>query len=422
VINLRQAGSAERSNGSAREAGDAARPAPLGYAAVRRLLRDRSLPCAILDLDLLAWNARDMLRRAAGRPIRLGTKSIRSVAVLRFAMALSGRFAGLLCYTAREAAWLATQGFDDLVVAYPTVDRADIDAALEATARGSIVVLMVDDPAQVALLGAAAQARGTILRVAIDLDMSTRFRFLYFGVMRSPVRDADAVSRLAHEISRQPFLRLDGLMGYESQIAGLPDNAAGARLKNAIVRRLRGRSLRDIAPRREGAVRALERSGYALRFVNGGGTGSLESTARDVAVTDIAAGSGLYGPALFDGFRAFSPAPALTFALPIVRRPQPGTFTCLGGGYIASGPAGPNRLPRPFLPAGARLLATEGAGEVQTPVAYAGSETLEIGDPIVFRHAKAGELGEHFERMLLVSGGELAGEATTYRGDGKCFL
>jgi D-serine deaminase-like pyridoxal phosphate-dependent protein len=398
------------------------RPVPLGYDAVRRILRGRSLPCAMLDLDLLEWNARDMLRRAGDRPIRLGTKSIRSVEVLRIVMALSTQFAGLLCYTAREAAWLAGLGFDDLVVAYPTVDRADIAAALDANARGSRVVLMVDDPAQLEFLGEAARARGTRLPVAIDLDMSTCFRFLYFGVMRSPVRDSDAVLALARAIDRHPYLQLDGLMGYESQVAGLPDNAPGAKLKNAIVRALKERSLRDIATRRADATRALEGAGYQLRFVNGGGTGSLESTARDVAVTDIAAGSGLYGPALFDGFRAFSPAPALTFALPIVRRPKAGIYTCLGGGYVASGSAGPSRLPRPYLPSGARLLPAEGAGEVQTPVAYGGEEVLNIGDPIVFRHCKAGELGERFERMLLVRGGEIVGAATTYRGDGQCFV
>jgi D-serine deaminase-like pyridoxal phosphate-dependent protein len=398
------------------------RPDPLGYADVKRMLRGQSLPCAILDLDLLEWNARDMLRRSAGRPIRLGTKSIRSVDVLRRTMALSPEFAGLLCYTAREAAWLASLGFDDLVVAYPTVDHADVAAALDANAHGARVVLMVDDPAQVAILGAAADARGVVLPLSIDIDMSTRFPFLFFGSQRSPIRTTDGALALAREISRYEHLRLDGIMGYEGQIAGLPDNVPGAALKNAIVRFLKRRSLADIATRRGDARHGLENAGFMLRFVNGGGSGSIGSTSADPAVTDVAAGSGLYGSALFDGFRSFSPAPALTFALPIVRRPQRGIYTCLGGGYIASGHGSPDRLPQPFLPHGARLLPNEGAGEVQTPVAYDGDESLQIGDPIVFRHVKAGELGEHFERMLLVRRGAIVGEATTYRGDGKCFL
>ncbi len=105
-----------------------------------------------------------------------------------------------------------------------------------------------------------------------------------------------------------------------------------------------------------------------LRFVNGGGTGSLELTAAEPAVTEIAAGSGLYGPTLFDAYRAFRPEPAALFALPVVRKPSPGVVTVLGGGYLASGPADAARLPVPFLPTGLSLDKQEGAGEVQTPL------------------------------------------------------
>ena len=72
-------------------------------------------------------------------------------------------------------------------------------------------------------------------------------------------------------------------------------------------------------------------------FVNGGGTGSIVSTSADPSVTEIAAGSGLYSPALFDGYRSIRPIPAAFFALPVVRRPRPGIVTALGGGWIASG-------------------------------------------------------------------------------------
>ena len=51
------------------------------------------------------------------------------------------------------------------------------------------------------------------------------------------------------------------------------------------------------------------RSIAPLRFVNGGGTGSIERTAAEPAVTEVAAGSGLFGPTLFDTYRAFKPAP-----------------------------------------------------------------------------------------------------------------
>ena len=159
----------------------------------------------------------------------------------------------------------------------------------------------------------------------------------------------------------------------------------------------------------------------SLDFVNGGGTGSLESTAADTSVTELTAGSGLVGPTLFDAYRRFSPEPALLFALPVVRRPGPGLATLFSGGYVASGTGTPDRLPRPWLPAGLRLVGTEGAGEVQTPVQGAAADTLAAGDRVWMRHAKAGELGERFrEYHVLGADGQLT-TVPTYRGEGKCF-
>jgi D-serine deaminase-like pyridoxal phosphate-dependent protein len=97
-------------------------------------------------------------------------------------------------------------------------------------------------------------------------------------------------------------------------------------------------------------------------------------------------------------------------------------YTCLGGGYVASGSAGTEKLPRPYLPDGAALLPLEGAGEVQTPVRYRGPERLALGDPIFMRHSKAGELCEHFNTLLLVMAGRVVGEVPTYRGEGQVFL
>jgi D-serine deaminase-like pyridoxal phosphate-dependent protein len=159
-----------------------------------------------------------------------------------------------------------------------------------------------------------------------------------------------------------------------------------------------------------------------LEFVNGGGTGSLRSTARETAVTELAAGSGLYSPTLFDTYRAFRLRPAAMFALPVVRRPGPGVVTVLGGGYLASGPGDAARLPTPYLPSGLHLDGQEGAGEVQTPVLGAPADALGVGDRVYFRHAKAGELCERFDRLYLVEGERVVEEVPTYRGEGRCFL
>ena len=393
------------------------------YTALVAALAGHPLPAAILDLDRLDANAAILRQRAGKLPIRLGSKSIRCTEVFRRLLVPGSGFEGLLCYSGREAAWLAGQGFDDLLVAYPTTEPADLSAVAARLGEGKRITLMVDDPAQLALITAQPRPEGARWRLAIDLDMSSRFPGLYFGVQRSPVRSADAVLALAKAIAAQGELfDFIGVMGYEAQIAGLQDDVPGAGLKNRVVRWLKSRSLKEILKRRQDSVAALKAAELAPRLVNGGGTGSVAETATDSSVTEIAAGSGLYCPGLFDHFSKFKLAPALFFALPVVRRPAPGIATCSGGGYIASGPTGPDRAPLTYLPEGLSLLPLEGAGEVQTPVALPDGVDLPIGAPVFFRHAKAGELAERFERFLVMSGGRIVASVPTYRGEGQCFF
>ena len=209
-------------------------------------------------------------------------------------------------------------------------------------------------------------------------------------------------------------------MAYEAQIAGVGDRPPGARAKGAAIRTMQGRSAGELAERRAAVVAAM-RQLADLRFVNGGGTGSLERTSAEAAVTEVAAGSGVFGPHLFDAYSSFRPRPAALFALPVVRRPAPGWVTLFSGGYLASGAADAQRLPQVFLPEGLALTALEGAGEVQTPLHGTAADGLRIGDLVWLRHAKAGELAERFTDFLLVCGDEVVGVAATYRGEGRSF-
>ena len=84
-----------------------------------------------------------------------------------------------------------------------------------------------------------------------------------------------------------------------------------------------------------------------------GGTGSLELTAAEEAVTEVTAGSGFYAPALFDHYSRFSLTPAAGFALPIVRKPAPKVATALGGGSAGRATAGLGAKPDPVPAAGA---------------------------------------------------------------------
>jgi D-serine deaminase-like pyridoxal phosphate-dependent protein len=398
-------------------------PAPTrSYASYRAIFAGRTMPFAYVDLDLLDRNIRDVMARAGGKHVRVASKSVRSLAVLRHILASDPRIEGLMCFTAREAAYLASQGFDDLLVGYPCWHADDLAAVARATAGGARITLMVDSTAHVEQTEAVAERHGVRLPLCLDIDLSLALPGLHFGAWRSPLRTPGDARPVVERIVQSSHVWLDGIMGYEAQIAGVGDNYPGRRLRNAVVRRLKRRSAREVARRRAAIVGLARGAGAQLRFVNGGGTGSLATTRLEPDVTEITVGSAFYSPALFDNYRDFRYLPAAGFALEIVRRPAPSIYTCLGGGYVASGAAGPDRLPQPYLPAGARLDALEGAGEVQTPVHYAGPERLDVGDPIFLRHGKAGELCERFNHLLLVRGEGVADEVTTYRGDGQCFL
>jgi D-serine deaminase-like pyridoxal phosphate-dependent protein len=385
---------------------------------------DLDPPFALVDLDALWANARDLERRAAHRPIRLASKSLRCRALQTRVLACDG-FAGTLAFTLGEALWLARHGFEDIVVAYPTADRAALGelARLGAELPRARVTVMVDDVAQLDLIDAACAGADLPIRVCIDLDAGYRALGgrLVVGAKRSPVHTPAQAVSLARAILARDTLALVGIMSYEAHIAGLGDAPRGRPLRALAIRALQSRSARELATRRAEAVAAV-RELAPLEFVNAGGTGSLHLTAREPAVTELTAGSGLYGPALFDSYRAFTPRPAALFALPVVRRPGPGVATVLGGGYLASGPADAARLPVPHLPAGLRLDSQEGAGEVQTPLLGDAADDLAVGDRVWLRHAKAGELCERFASLHLLAGDRIVEVLPTYRGEGQCFL
>jgi D-serine deaminase-like pyridoxal phosphate-dependent protein len=395
------------------------------YARLERATAGLEAPFALVDLDAMRANAEDLERRAAPKPIRLASKSLRCRPLQERVLARDG-FAGTLAFTLPEALWLASHGASDVVVAYPTADAGALSALAELHGDPRITV-MVDGLEQLELIDAAAPARP--VRVCIDVDAGWRALGgrVRIGVKRSPQHTPGEAAQLARAIVAREGVRLVGIMLYEAQIAGVGDAPPGRPLRSLAIGLMQSRSARELAPRRAAIVAAVQEAlsqagAPPLEFVNGGGTGSLERTAAEPAVSEVSAGSGLYGPALFDTYRAFTPRPAAMFALPLVRRPGRGVVTALGGGYLASGPGDATRLPRPHLPAGLRLDREEGAGEVQTPLLGDVADELRVGDRVYFRHTKAGELCEHFRSLHLLEGGRIVEQAPTYRGEGQCFL
>jgi D-serine deaminase-like pyridoxal phosphate-dependent protein len=383
-------------------------------------LPDLATPVMVVDLDAFDANAADLAERAGGTPIRVASKSLRIPALISRALAAPG-FHGVLAYSLREALWLHEEGIStDVVMGYPSVDRGALRRLCDHDGAASAITLMVDDVAQLEVVDAARAGSRTTVRVAIDVDAGLRIGPTHLGPKRSPVHDVHQVLALAREIIARPGFTLVGVMTYEGQVAGVPDDAPGERAKTMLVRRIKSASVRQLAARRARIAAALGELAE-LRFWNAGGSGSIETSAADPVVTEVTAGSGLLVPGLFDHYRSFVPRPAAFFGLPVVRRPADGCVTVAGGGWIASGPAGKDRLPIPWAPPGLRLTGLEGAGEVQTPVVGPGADGLSVGDLVWFRHAKSGEPAEHVRRVVLVCGTEVVDRVPTYRGTGNSW-
>jgi D-serine deaminase-like pyridoxal phosphate-dependent protein len=388
--------------------------------------RGLDAPVGVLHADAVRFNAHDLVRRAAGKPVRIASKSLRVRSVIEALERLDG-FNGVLAYTLPEALWLS-ESIEDVVVGYPTADRGAIRRLARSEPAASRVTLMIDSVDQLDLVDSVlAPSERQTLRVCVELDASWRSRgpFGTVGVHRSPLHKPEELERVARAVVDRPGFALVGVMSYEAQIAGVPDRA-GSRAYNASVALVQKRSMSELVDRRGRAVE-LVRGLADIEFVNGGGTGSLERTTTDDSITELAAGSGIFAGRLFDGYGHFRPAPASGFGLTVVRKHSSESATVLGGGFIASGPPGRDRLPTPVHPEGLRFVPRESAGEVQTPLVGAAAAALDIGDRVWFRHAKSGELSERIDRFALVDTDEsgqlsVVDELPTYRGEGRSFV
>jgi D-serine deaminase-like pyridoxal phosphate-dependent protein len=398
---------------------------PQSHERYERVFAGLEAPFAVVDLEAMWANAEAMLGRAAGKPLRIASKSIRCRALLEAILDRDERFQGLMTFTLPETLWLAEHGFEDLLLAYPTADLGALEElALRSAANpAGAPIVMVDCPAHLDMIESVLGKGAPPIRVCIDVDASWWWLGgrVKVGPKRSPVHTVEDAVALAREIEARPQIELDALMAYEGQIAGVGDMPPGQRRRAAAIRWMQRRSAAELAERRAAIVAALGEF-VELEIVNGGGTGSLELTAAEEGVTEVTAGSGFYAPALFDHYSRFSLTPAAGFAVDVVRKPSPQTATALGGGYLASGAGDAARLPAPWLPEGLELDPEEGAGEVQTPLTGPAAAGLEIGDRAYFRHAKAGELCERFNTLHLVEGDQVVDEVPTYRGEGRVFL
>jgi D-serine deaminase-like pyridoxal phosphate-dependent protein len=322
-----------------------------------------------------------------------------------------------MCYSAQEALFLASQGFDDFLIAYPTLQESDLKALKKVHESGKIISLVVDDERHLFALHKAMDGVKTPFPVLVEPDLSLRIGPLVIGVRRSPLRSIDQIISLVKKIQQYPTLKFHGIMAYEAHVAGVQDKNPFKKLLSPILYYIRRYAMNRVVHFRQELVKKMRTMGIHPELVNGGGTGSLTFNKEETVLTEVTAGSGLFCSHLFDYYSNLSLKPAAFFALQAVRSSEPGWVTCQGGGYIASGEPGWDRIPKPMI---GELSEFEATGEVQTPVKV--PSDVSLGSPVIFRHSKAGELSERFKEFTLISHGKTVGKALTYRGFGENYF
>lgn len=382
------------------------------YLAYNQALQAAPPQLLLLDLNALEQNSKWVQANSGGKTIRLATKSLRSLEVIQHLLTSSPIFQGLMTYTLEESLWLRERGMNDILMGYPSTDTASLR---ELAKDPSGIVLMVDHLEHLNYLQKIADEENGAFEICVDIDLSMDLPGVRFGVFRSSIQKQNELENFLIHLQSCKRLKLVGAMGYEAQIAGVGD-------RSWLMRLLKKLSLPQLQKRRKDFIALIRKHGHKLRIVNGGGTGSLKNTTTEEDVTEVTVGSGFYAPTLFDHYNDFKLSPALTYSLPVVRKPNRKMVTVLGGGYIASGELHPNKTPTPYLPKNLKLLKHEGAGEVQTPLYLPEGLNLDVGSRIFFRHAKAGEVCERFNSIYVYQNGTIIKEMKTYRGEGKCFL
>lgn len=381
------------------------------YNYYRRVFADRSLPLAYLDLDLLENNIRTVLERSGGKRLRIDARALSCATAIDRVMRSNIRFHGVKCATAHEAVYLAREWeLPDVLVAYPTLQRAAVDAVCAALATGCDITLTADSNVHLDLLAEAAANADVTLPVCIEMDLSWQ-RIS----RRSPLRTSDDLLRLVAQIEAHRNLRFRGVLAFDTQPANIPAWFASPRGRRRFGPKWSANAKRLMHQRREEILAKLRTAGHGPDMVNGDGSGALEFNAADPNISEITVGAALFAPEF--GHDDFEHAPAAGFAAELMRRPRNDRYACLGGGYTAADTLDPKGLPRPFLPSEAVLDVPEGAGEAHIPIHYEGP--LRLGDPVFLRPPNAGELCERFSHLLLVQDGVVVDVAPTYRALGE---
>ena len=400
----------------------------ISYYQLKSAIEEKEFPLAMVDLDAVDKNFSfySDIVKASNKKIRIASKSIRMPYLLRYLLDKDKElFSGIMCYRMEEAKYLFGIGFNDLLLAYPEVSSKALNSFAALKKSGCKISMVVDSVEHLQLVDDIAREYHTKLDIIIELDGSLKMfdSKVNLGVRRSSIKNLEDLKERLWFIQSKKNLNLKGVMLYEAQVAGLADQSPWNVFQNPFKSKIKEVSIPKVEEFRQKSLDLIRENGFNPEILNGGGSGSIKTSVQDKSINEVTIGSGFLCSHLFSYYKDLNLTPAIFFAVQIVRKSDPEYITCLGGGLIASGSIGKDRQPEIFLPKGIEPTDIEGFGEVQTPFKITDKKTkLSIGDPIILRHAKTGELAEHFNQYYMFRNNQIISSEHTYRGLGYNFL
>lgn len=129
----------------------------IDYATLKKALKGTEMPCALLLVDSFQQNVKQIAANSKQKHIRVASKSIRSISVLKDIFQSSSTFRGIMSYSGSEAIYLADHGFDDLLIAYPIWNETILHNIAERVKSGKTLTVMIDSVAHIDRLEAIAK-------------------------------------------------------------------------------------------------------------------------------------------------------------------------------------------------------------------------------------------------------------------------
>jgi D-serine deaminase-like pyridoxal phosphate-dependent protein len=216
-------------------------------------------PALLIDLDRVEHNIESLQRYCdehsfASRP-HIKTHKLPAIAHLQ----IRAGAVGIACQKLGEAEVMASAGLSDIFLTYPIVGREKVER-LAALARQVRMSVVGDSEVVARGLSEVLDREGLEVDFLVECDT---------GFGRTGVQTPQAALALARFVERLPGLRFAGLMTYPTL------DQSGAWMKAA----------------RE----ALEQAGLEVECVSGGGTPTAKRTHEIGQITEIRAGTYVYG-------------------------------------------------------------------------------------------------------------------------------